>query len=88
MNDKVWVSTYLFPPERLKEVSGTLNVHLAFCVRRYRGRVMRMTTYLNIVSTLECSGLFFQSAMSLYVMAHDYAQRDLGLSMELRLGYL
>jgi len=49
---------------------------------------MRMTTYLNVVSTLEYSDLFLHSAMRLYVMAHDYAQRQLYLPKELRLGYL
>ena len=46
---------------------------------------MRMTTYLNIVSTLECLDLFLQLAMRLYVMVHDYAQRQLRLPKELRL---
>jgi hypothetical protein len=47
-----------------------------------------MITYLNIVSTLECSDLFLHSAVRLYVMAHYYAQRQLCLPKELRLGYL
>ena len=82
------------PPQRLKEVAGLLNLpfsgHLVFPVRRYSGRIKNMTTYWNIewFHLLECSDLFVHSAVRLYVMFHEYTQRQLYLPNENRLGYL